>query len=211
MLGFIFVISIHLLGISMSINNASKPNKKLSIFLDFFLKIKMSLNELSLPLVNWPLFIFTSLIIVLRAHASSICLWILNRYYSPSIIIDEITDELKNVTNELKNISQQDEFAAYTRKERQRNLLVQRLKDERNKVETKQKNLLTSIRIILNIGTILIMILLTIIGRRHQLIPLFNFPFFHFPLIIWLMALNTFVTTLPHIYLRYRTNKKSTD
>jgi hypothetical protein len=171
----------------------------------------MSLNELTLPLVNWPLFIFTSLIIVLRVYAPSICLWILNKYYSPSIVIDGITKELKSVTDELKTISQQDEFALYARKERQRNLLVQRLKDERNSIETKQNVLLTYIRLILNIGTVLIVILLTITGRGHQAIPLFNFPFFRFSLIIWIMALNTFITILPDIYLRYRTVKKSID
>jgi len=151
------------------------------------------------------------LIISLRVYAPSICLWILNKFYSPSAVIDGLTDELKRVTDELKTISQQDEFAAYSRKERQRNTLVQRLKDERNNIETKQKNLLTYVRLILNIGTVLIVIFLTITGRGHQSIPLFNFPFFRFPLIIWIMALNTFVTTLTDIYLRFRTNKKSTD
>jgi hypothetical protein len=171
----------------------------------------MSLNELSTPLVNWPLFLLTSLIISLRAYAPSICLWILNRFYSPSTIIDGLTAELKCVTDELKRISQQDEFAFYARKERQRNTLVQRLKDERNNIETKQTNLITYIRLILNIATVLIMILLTITGRRHQSIPLFQFPFFRFPFIIWIMALNTFVTTLADIYFRSRTNKKSTE
>jgi hypothetical protein len=162
-----------------------------------------------MPLVNWPLFVLTSLIIGLRAYVPSICSWILNKYYSPSIIIDGIIGDLKRVTDELKTISQQDEFALYARKERQRNTLIQRLKDERNNIETKEKNVLTYIRLILNIGTVLIMIFLTITGRKHQSIPLFNFPFFHFPLIIWIMALNTFVTTLNDIYLRFRTNKKS--
>jgi len=171
----------------------------------------MSLEDLSSPLINWPLFLFISLIIILRTYVPSICLWILNNYNSSSVIIDGITDELKCVTNELKTISQQDEFAAYARKERQRNALIQRLKDERNDIEIKQKKILTYIRLILNIGTVLMMILLTITGRRSQSISLFNFSFFHFPLIIWIMALNTFITTLNDIYLRYRTNKKSID
>jgi len=171
----------------------------------------MSLKELSLPLVNWPLFILTSLIISLRTYLPSLCLWIFNRFNPPSKIIDGLTDELKSITDELKTISQQDEFAIYARKERQRNALVQRLKDERSGIETKQNNFLTYIHLILNIGTVLMMIFLTITGRRHQSIPLFNLPFFRFPLIIWLMAFHTFVTTLAGIYLRYRTNKKNTD
>ncbi len=161
--------------------------------------------------VNWPLFLLTSLIICLRSYAPSICLWILNRFYSPSTTIDALTNEVKRITYELGTLSPQDEFAAYTRKERQRNGLVQRLKDERNGIETKQKTVSTYIRMILNIGTILIMFLLTITGRRHESIPLFYFPFFRFPLIIWMMALNTVVTTLPDIYVRYRTNKTSTE
>jgi hypothetical protein len=135
----------------------------------------------------------------------------LNRFYSSSGIIDRLTDELKHVQDELKTISQQDEFAIYTRKERQRNAVIQRLKDERNEIEIKQKNFLTYIRLILNIGTVLIMIYLTITGRKHESIPLFNFPFFRFPLIVWIMALHTFLTTLAGIYLRYQTNKKRTD
>jgi len=171
----------------------------------------MSLEDLSSPLINWPLFLFTSLVVILRTYIPSICLWIFNNFQSSSVIIDEITDELKRVTNELKTISQQDEFAAYVRKERQRNTLIQRLKDVKNDIEIKQNTLLTYIRLILNIGTVLMMIILTIIGRRPQSISLFHFSFFHFPLIIWITALNTFLTTLNDIYLRYRINKKSID
>jgi hypothetical protein len=171
----------------------------------------MSIDTLSTSSVNWPLFLFTSLVICLRTYAPSICLWFLNKYYSPSTSIDAFNDELKRLKRELGTISQQDEFAAYVRKERQCNSLAQRLKDERNNIETKQKTLLTYIRLILNVGTVLIMIFLTITGRRHESIPLFNFPFFRFPLIIWIMALHTFITTLFDIFVRYQTNKKSTD
>ena len=168
----------------------------------------MSLDTISTPLINWPLFLFTTLLICLRTYAPSICIWILNKYNPLSATIDGLIDELKCVKRELGSISQQDEFAAYARKERQFNSLTQRLKDERNKIETKQKSLLTYVRLTLNIGTVLIMIFLTITGRRHESIPLFNFPFFRFPLIIWLAALHTFITTLSDIYIRYRTNKK---
>ncbi|CAF1217771.1 unnamed protein product [Rotaria sp. Silwood1] len=166
----------------------------------------MSLDTLSIPPVNWPLFLFTSLIICLRASTPLICTWFSKKFYSPSTKIDEITHELKCVTAELRTLSQQDQFAAYTRKERLRNSLVERLKDVRNSSEAQQKNLSNSIRMILNIGTVLIMIILTIKSRGQDAIPLFNFAFFQFPLIIWVMALNTFVSTLVNIYLRYRTN-----
>ncbi|CAF1533023.1 unnamed protein product [Rotaria magnacalcarata] len=171
----------------------------------------MSLDTLLIPAVNWSLFLLTSLVICLRTYAPLICIWILNQFYSPSIAIDALTNELKNVTCELKTISPQDEFAAYSRKERQRNSLVERLKTERNNIETKQKTLLTYIRTILNIGTVFIMIFLTIQTRRTDKTFLFNFPFFRFPLVIWIMALNTFVNTVTKIYLRYRTNKKSAE
>lgn len=171
----------------------------------------MTLEEFALPLVNWPLFLLTSLIITLRIYAPMICLWFVNQFYSPSVVIDELTKELKTVVDELKSISQQDEFAAYCRKERRRNAIVQRLKDERTTIEGKQKTLLSSIRLILNIATVFFMIFLTITGRRHQSVPLFNFPFFRFPLIIWIIALNTFLTNTAQILSRFRTNKKSTD
>lgn len=171
----------------------------------------MTLEELILPLVNWPLFLLTSLVITLRIYAPMICLWIGNKYYSPSIVIDQLNTELKTIVNELNSISQQDEFAIYSRKERRRNAIVQRLKDERNTIETKQKSLLSSIRLILNIATVFFMIFLTITGQRHQSIPLFNFPFFRFPLIIWIIALNTFLTNIAHILSRFLTNKKPTD
>jgi ElaB/YqjD/DUF883 family membrane-anchored ribosome-binding protein len=171
----------------------------------------MTLKDSSLPLVNWPLFTFISLIIILRAYLPSICLWFINRFYSSSKIIDQLTNELKRVQNELKTISQQDEFAAYARKERERSKLVQQLKDQRNEIETKQKNIVTYIQLILNIGTVVIMIYFTITGRRHESIPLFNFPFFRFPLIVWIMALHTFITNIVSIYSRYQTSKKSTD
>ena len=166
---------------------------------------------ISIPAVNWPLFVFTSLVICLRAFAPSLCLWLLNRVESPSKSIDNLAGELKSVLKELERISQQDEFAAYTRKERQRNTLVQRLKDERSGLENKQKTLLTYIRLSLNLGTILMTILLTLTGRRHQSMPLFHFPFFHFPLIVWVAALNTFVTTLSDIIQRYQTNKNTVE
>ncbi|CAF3668242.1 unnamed protein product [Rotaria socialis] len=171
----------------------------------------MSLDTLLIPAVNWSLFLLTSLVICLRTYAPLICIWILNQFYSPSMTIDALTNELKNVTCELKTISPQDEFAAYSRKERQRNSLVERLKTERNNIETKQKTLLTYIRTILNIGTVFIMIFLTIQTRRTDRTFLFYFPFFRFPLVIWIMALNTFVNTVTKIYLRYLTNKKSTE
>ncbi|CAF2945945.1 unnamed protein product [Rotaria sp. Silwood2] len=171
----------------------------------------MSLDTLSIAPVNWPLFLFTSLIICFRASAPLVCSWISNIFYSPSTTIDALADELKCITGELKILSQQDEFATYARKERRRNALIDHIKNERNNIEAKQKNLLNSIRIILNIGTVLIMIILTIKNRRNDAIPLFNFPFFRFPIIIWIMALNTFISTLTNIYLRYRTNKKSTE
>ncbi|UJR38438.1 hypothetical protein I4U23_031106 [Adineta vaga] len=158
--------------------------------------------------INWPLFLCTSLVICLRSFAAPLCLWFLNKFYSPSVTIDKLTEELKCVTNELGKISQQDEFAAYVRKERQRNALVQRLKDERNDFESKQNNLLTSIRMLLNIGTVVMMIILTVTGRRHESMPLFNYPFFRFPLILWIMSLNTFITSLTDIYKRYQTDKK---
>ncbi|CAF1024441.1 unnamed protein product [Rotaria sordida] len=170
----------------------------------------MSLDTLSIPPVNWSLFLFSSLIICLRASASLICSWILNKFYSPSTTIDALNDDLKRITQELKTLSQQDEFAAYTRKERQRTALIERLKNERNNIEIQQKSILNYIRMILNIGTILIMIILTLKSRQHDSIPLFNFAFYRFPLIIWIMALNTFVSTVTDIYLRYQTNKKST-
>ncbi|CAF4427647.1 unnamed protein product [Rotaria socialis] len=173
--------------------------------------LKMSLDTLLIPAVNWSLFLLTSLVICLRTYAPLICIWILNQFYSPSMTIDALTNELKNVTCELKTISPQDEFAAYSRKERQRNSLVERLKTERNNIETKQKTLLTYIRTILNIGTVFIMIFLTIQTRRTDRTFLFYFPFFRFPLVIWIMALNTFVNTVTKIYLRYLTNKKSTE
>jgi hypothetical protein len=168
----------------------------------------MSLDTLSIPSVNWPLFLVTSLVICLRSYAPSICLWILNKLKSPSSTTDALTVDLKRVTRELEGICQQDEFAAYVRKERQRNTLVQRLKDERTGIETKQKQLLTYIRLILNIATVFMMIVLTFTGRRHSSIPLFNFPFFRFPLVIWIMALNTFITTFADIYLRFGTNEE---
>lgn len=186
--------------------------KSLSLLLDLFLflnKKEMTLNELLLPSVNWPLFLLTSLIIIFRLYVSSVCSWILNRYYSPTISINEMTKELKTLTDEIKTISQQDQFALYARKERQRNTLVQRLKDEKTNIETKQNVVLTYVRLIFNIGTVLIMIFLTITGRRNQSLPLFNFPFYRFPLILWLMALNTFLTTIDQIYSRYKTNIKS--
>ncbi|CAF1351560.1 unnamed protein product [Adineta ricciae] len=156
--------------------------------------------------VNWPLFLFTSLVICLRSFAAPLCVWFLNKYYSPSSVIDKLTAELKVITNELGQISQQDQFAAYTRKERQRNALVQRLKDERNVIELKQKNFVTYIRMVLNIGTVLMMIILTVTGYRHETVPLFNYPFFRFPLILWILTLNTFVTSLVDIYKRHQTN-----
>ncbi|CAF4367248.1 unnamed protein product [Adineta steineri] len=161
--------------------------------------------------VNWPLFIFTSLIICLRSYAPAVCLWILNKFYSPSSTTDTLTEELKCITKELATISQQDEFATYCRKERRRNTLIQQLNDQKSTIETKQNTLLIYIRLLLNGATVLMMIFLTITGRRHESIPLFNFPFFRFPLIIWIMALNTFVTTITDIYVRHQTNKTSTE
>lgn len=171
----------------------------------------MTLEELSLPLVNWPLFLLTSLVITLRIYAPMICLWFVNKFHSPSTVIDQLTSELKTIVEELKTISQQDEFASYARKERRRNAIVQRLKDERNAIETKQKTLLSSIRLILNIAAILFMIFLTITGQRHRSVPLFNFPFFRFPFIIWIIALNTFLTNIAQIFSRFSLNKKPTD
>lgn len=171
----------------------------------------MTLEELSLPLVNWPLFLLTSFVITLRIYAPILCLWFVNKFYSPSTMIDELTNELKTIVEELKTISQQDEFASYARKERRRNAIVQRLKDERNTIETKQKSLLFSIRLILNVAAILFMIFLTITGQRHGSIPLFNFPFFRFPFVIWLIALNTFISNIAQIFSRFRANKKTAD
>lgn len=171
----------------------------------------MSLDSLSITTINWPLFMLTSLIICLRVYIPSISIWFLNKFYSPSRSIDELTNELKTVTNELNILSPQDEFAAYSRKERKRNALRERLKDERKNVETRQKNLINIIRLIFNIGTVFIMIFLTIKGRRHDSKPLFNFPFFQCPLIVWVMALNAFFNTLTNMFLRYQTNKKSSE
>lgn len=164
----------------------------------------MSVDQFPFPAVNWPLFLLTSFILSIRSSIPSLCLWFINKYYSPSLVIEQLTRELKEVNEELKGISPQDEFAAYTRKERQRNKLVERLKTEKSTIETKQKTLSTSIRLILNILTVLILIYLTFTGQRHQTIPLFNLPFFRFPFLLWIMAFNTFLTTLTDIYSRYQ-------
>lgn len=169
----------------------------------------MTLNELLLPAVNWSLFSLTSFIIIFRLYISSICSWILNKYYSSNQLINQLTNELKILTDELNTISQQDQFALYTRKDRQKNSIIERIKNEKTNIDMKEKNLLTYIKLIFNIIIVFIMILLTITGQRHQTIPLFNFPFFRFPLVLWILTLNTFITTIHQIYLRYKTNKKT--
>ena len=171
----------------------------------------MSFDSLSIPPVNWPLFFFTSSIICLRAYIPLVCAWIFKKFSSSPTLIDELNIELKRLTSELKTISQQDEFAAYTRKERQRNALLERLKMEQNSIKTREKNFSSNVRMTLNITFILMMIFLTMIVPQHQSRPLFYFAFFRFPLIIWILALNTFVSATIDMCLRYRTNKETRD
>ena len=171
-------------------------------------------STLSASSNNWPLFLLSSLIVCVRAYIPSICLWILRRFEGPSKTIDSLTHELKQVTRELAGLSRQEEFASYTRKERQRNALIQRLKDERTLVETKHSQSLIRLRVVLNIGIVVLLILMTFTGRQDDTRPILHFSFCRFPTIMWIVALNTFVSHLADILVRYRTkieNKNSSE
>lgn len=162
-------------------------------------------------LVNWPLFIVTSFVIIARRFGPSICIYFRNKILSQTTNVEQLTKELREVNEQIKTISQQDEFAAYARKERQRNALSQRLKDEKSNIELKQKTFSMMIQIILNVFAVILMIYLTFTGQKHGQIPLFNFPFFRFPFLLWIMAFNTFITAITDIYSRFQTNKNKTD
>lgn len=162
-------------------------------------------------LINWPLFIITSCLILIRRFGPLICIYFRNKIFSQSTMIEQITSELKEVNEQMKNIPQQDEFAAYTRKERQRNTLLQRLKDEKSNIELKQKTFSTSIQMILNAFAIILVIYLTVFGQKYRQIPIFYFPFFRFPFLLWILALNTFITTITDIYSRFQINKSKTE
>jgi hypothetical protein len=162
----------------------------------------MPLNP-SVDFINWSAFLVTSSIICLRFYLPSVCLAMAERLF-PSSTVDALTNELKQVTRQLAEISPQDQFAAYTRKERQRHALIQRVKDEEKTIETRQKRISTRIRLTINVISVLVVILLGFNGVSIRSLPLFNFPFFRFPLIIWIFALNTFLSVLTNIVRRYQ-------
>lgn len=171
----------------------------------------MSLNTLS-NFVNWPLFIFSTLIICLRCYAPNICRWILEKYKPTSSSIKQMKDEMNEIVRELETISQQDQFALYSKKERKYKELKQRLKDERTEYETKQTEMISRVRLIVNLFALVLMIYLAVTGQRHNAVPLFSYPFFSFPFVLWILALNACLSTLTDVYQRYRTktdNKKS--
>ena len=167
----------------------------------------MSLNTLS-STVNWPLLFLTTLIIFLRFYLPILYSWISERFCSSSSKIGQLIKDLKQITEELENLSPQDQFAAYTRKERQKNGLIQSLKDERNNLESRHKANLVKIRFLMNILTVLAMIYLWITDHGHRSHPLFKFPFFHFPLVLWFFSLNTFLNTMSNIYQRSQITKQ---
>ena len=141
--------------------------------------------------------LLSSCLVCLRMSIPWLCQWLLCSSSKP---IDALTTELKSVTRELASISQQDQFATYARKDRQRQALIQRVKDERQALENKESQVISRIRWVVNLLTIL---LFGWIGRQPIL--------FNFPLIIWLAALNTFLSSSADLLRRFRENKTSQD
>lgn len=125
--------------------------------------------------------------------------WLCQRFLSSSSRLDDLTKDLKDVTRELTKISPQDQFAAYARKDRERLALVQRLKDERQSLETREGQLISRIRWFVNLVTILIF---GWIGRQTLIV-------FNLPLIVWLAALNTFLSSMKDLLQRWQQNKIS--
>lgn len=162
--------------------------------------------------VNWPAFALTTGIIILRTYLPCIYLWIVERFHSASLNICRLVDEIKSLTNELESISPQHEFSAYTKKKRQKDALLEKLKEEKSRVESNQKKSLLIIRVISNILAFVSVIYLSRNNGSYRMIPVFQFDFSHFPLIIWIFALNTFLSTLTNIFKRhqmFKQNKRS--
>ncbi|CAF1227250.1 unnamed protein product [Didymodactylos carnosus] len=133
--------------------------------------------------VNWSLLIFSTFIICIRYFLPSFCMLLitvidknkkrLSNTTTGGDNYHSLTQELTRITQDLKQLSQVDQFALYSKKERQRNAVLERLKSLKKEQQTYEKHFQTKLRMGVRVVTVLMSAILLYNFRRE---PLWLFP-----------------------------------